>query len=718
MNVSARPFPHTALNCLVWIARRAGVDLSVDRLIHDNALGPEEPSTAQLVRIIRAAGMKAKATKLKMAGLLALGEAFPVLARLNAGGSVIVIGVRETDEGSVIGILDPLARSADVIALKPDDFAKEWSGQVVFVARQTRITDPQQPFGLAWFVPELLRQSRLFGSVGVAAVMLLVLGLVVPIFFQLVIDKVLPHEGYSTLYVLAIAVSIGIAFEAVFGFLRRYLLLYATNRIDMRTSLRTFGRLMLLPVGFFEHIPTGVLLRHMQQVQRIREFLSGRLFLTMLDSLALFVFLPVLFLYSGVLTALVLGFSGLIAASIAVLLPMLRRRLKALYEAESQRQAFLTETIHGIATVKALALEPRQRHDWEERAANAITMQFGASKVSLSGQAITDLLEKLLSVAIIVIGARLVFDHQITIGALVAFQMLSGRVSGPLVQLVGLVNQYQETAIAVKMLSGVMNQPPERATTQRGLAPRINGAVELSGVNFSYGPGLAPAVRDVSFKVPAGSVFGLVGASGSGKTTVTRLLQGLYVPQGGVIRMDGVDVREIDLVHLRQHIGVVLQDSFMFRGTIRQNIGMGKADATIEEIVEAARLGGALEFIERMQKGFDTDLEENAANLSGGQKQRLAIARALIRQPRILIFDEATSALDPESEAIVQENLRSIAKGRTLIMVSHRLSSLVEADAIVVMEGGSVVGLGPHSKVLAECDIYRQLWEKQTQFMR
>ena len=396
---------------------------------------------------------------------------------------------------------------------------------------------------------------------------------------------------------------------------------------------------------------------------------------------------------------------------------MLRRRLKLLYEAESQRQAFLTETIHGIATVKSLAIEPHQRHDWEERAANSINMQFEAAKISQTGQAITGLLEKLLSVAIIVVGALLVFQHGITIGALVAFQMLSNRVSNPLVQLVGLVNQYQETAIAVKMLSGVMNQQPERATTERGLAPRISGAVELSGVSFSYGPELAPAVRDVSFKVPAGSVFGLVGTSGSGKTTVTRLLQGLYVPQSGVIRVDGVDIREIDLVHLRQHIGVVLQDSFMFRGTIRQNIGMAKPDATIEEIVEAARLGGALEFIERMPKGLDTLLEENAANLSGGQKQRLAIARALVRQPRILIFDEATSALDPESEAIVQENLRSIAKGRTLIMVSHRLSSLVGADAIVVMENGAVAGIGPHAKVLAECETYRHLWQRQTQFM-
>lgn len=718
MNVRARPVSHAVLHCFVWIARQSGIDLSLERLIHDHALEQQELPTTQLLRIIRSTEMKAKAVRMKMPELLGLAGAFPVIARIKDGSAVIVVGVRQGADGDEIGIIDPLASNANVIALKPDVFGEQWTGEIVLVKPARRITDPQQPFGLAWFVPELLRQRRLFASVGVAAIMLLALGLAIPLFFQLVIDKVLPHEGYSTLYVLAIAVSLGIAFEAVFGYLRRYLLLYATNRIDMRTAVRTFGRLMLLPVGFFEHIPAGVLLRHMQQVQRIREFLSGRLFLTLLDSVALFVFLPILFMYSTVLTALVLGFSLLIAASIALLLPALRRRLRQLYEVESERQGFLTETIHGIATVKALAFEPRQRRDWEERSANSIMMQFEVAKISLAGQTVTGLLEKSLSVAIIIVGAHLVFQREMTIGALVAFQMLSGRVSNPLVQLVGLVHQYQETAISVKMLSEVMNQPPERASTQRGLLPRLRGAVELSSVSFSYGPGLAPAIRDVSFTIPAGSVFGLVGTSGSGKTTVTRLLQGLYVPQNGVIRMDGVDLREIDLVHLRQHIGVVLQDSFMFRGTIRENIGMGKPDATIEEIVEAARLGGALEFIERMPKGFDTSLEENAANLSGGQRQRLAIARALVRQPRILIFDEATSALDPESEAIVQENLRSIAKGRTLVMVSHRLASLVEADSIAVMENGAVVGIGPHSKILAECEPYRQLWDRQTQFMR
>lgn len=718
MTAQPRGPAHTALLCFVWIARQAGIDLSVERLIHDHSIGLNEPTPTELVRIIRSAGMRAKLATLAVSQLTALGAAFPVLARLRDGNTVVVIGVRRGADGDELGILDPLAKMPGIIALKPEEFSAQWTGETIFVRLVKRLTDPNQPFGLTWFIPELLRQRQLFGGVALAAIMLHALGLAVPLFFQLIIDKVLPHQSYSTLYVLAIAVICAIAFEAVFGFLRRLLLLYASNRIDMRTARRTFGRLMLLPIAFFEQIPAGVLVRHMQQVQRIREFLSGRLFLTLLDSIALLVFLPVLFLYSGTLTALVLGFSLLIVVNIAILLPALRRRLQALYEAESQRQGFLTETVHGMATIKALALEPRERQEWDERTADSIKMQFEVGKISLTVQSITGFLEKLLLIAVIVVGAHLVFDGQLTIGALVAFQMLTGRVSNPLVQLIGLVHEYQETALAIRMLAGVMNQPPERMAEHRGLRPQILGQIELADVSFSYGPGLPPVLRNVSFKIPEGAFFGLVGASGSGKTTVTRLIQGLHAPQSGVVRVDGVDIREIDLVHLRQHLGVVLQDSFVFRGTIRENIATGRPDATFEQIVEAARLGGALEFIERLAKGFDTLLEENASNLSGGQRQRLAIARALVRGPRILLFDEATSALDPESEAIVYGNLRAIARGRTLIMISHRLASLVEADSIVMLDNGGIAGIGSHAALLKDCVPYAQLWAKQTQFIR
>jgi ATP-binding cassette subfamily B protein len=300
-----------------------------------------------------------------------------------------------------------------------------------------------------------------------------------------------------------------------------------------------------------------------------------------------------------------------------------------------------------------------------------------------------------------------------TIGALVAFNMLAGRVSGPLVQMVTMVHEYQEVALAVQMLGEVMNQAGERDGKRDGLRPELDGNIEFENVSFRYGPEGAPALDNISFTIPAGSVFGIVGRSGSGKTTLTRLIAGLYPIQQGLLRIDGFDSRELDLVHLRKSLGLVLQENFLFRGTVRENITCAKRGATFEEVAQAARLAGADEFIERLPRGFDTMLEENAENLSGGQRQRLAIARALITNPRLLILDEATSALDAESETIIRRNLRRIAEGRTVIIVSHRLSMLSDANAILVIDRGRIADLGHHDQLMKNCTTYRQLWNQQ-----
>jgi ATP-binding cassette, subfamily B, bacterial HlyB/CyaB len=578
-------------------------------------------------------------------------------------------------------------------------------------------SDPNQKFGLRWFIPEFLRQRKIFRDVIVAALLLHLFALAVPLFFQLVIDKVLTHEGFSTLIVLTIGISVALVFDAVFSFLRRYLLLFATNKIDIRVATRTFSKLLRLPIDFFENASSGVLVKHMQQSEKIRQFLSGKLFLTVLDATSLFVFIPVLFFYSARLTFVVLFFTFLIGCVIALMIKPFQRRLAELYEAEGQRQALLVETIHGMQTVKSLALEPRQRQDWDSKAAQAVNMNFKVGKISTIAQSVTGFLEKIMLIAVIAIGALGVFDGTVTVGALVAFQMISNRVSGPLVQLVTLVHEYQETALSVKMLGEIMNRPTERDGNARGIRPEFKGRIDFESIAFRYGPDSPPALTNMSFSIPEGTIFGLVGRSGSGKTTVTRLLQGLYPVQEGVIRFDGYDIREIDLVHLRTNIGVVLQDNFLFQGSVRDNIAAAKPDATFEQVIEAARMAGADEFIERLPRGFDTPLTENASNLSGGQKQRLAIARALLTQPRILILDEATSALDPESESIIQKNLKIIAKGRTVIIVSHRLSSLTDADAILVLKQGEMEDLGTHHELVQRCETYKNLWVQQTRHM-
>lgn len=705
---------HTALYCLEFVAARRGVDLSVEQLKHAHAVDGTALPVSAVLRIAQQAGFRAKAAKIEWRTLLDLGEAFPAMVQLANGNWVVVAGAKGgVDE--CVSVIDPLAERRDEpLLINEEQFCANWHGDVLLIKQDQSQGTSEKKFGFRWFIPELLRERRLFIDVAIVATVLYGLGLVVPIFFQLVIDKVLVHESFTTLYVLAVGAIAALTFDAIFNFLRRYLMLYVTSKVDIRVATKTFAHLLGLPVTFFEHISAGVLVKHMQQAGRIREFLTGRLFLTFLDALSLLVFIPVLAMYSVKLTGLVLAFTVLSGLIVIVLLGPFRRRLADLYQAEGTRQALLVETVHGMRTVKSLAMEPLQRRVWDDSCAQSVSMRFKVERISAWAQSVTGFLEKLMTLGIIVLGALDVFSGEMTIGALVAFNMLAGRVSAPLVQMVTMVHEYQEVALAVRMLGEVMNQAPERDVLRSGLRPEIKGAVEFESVSFRYVPEGAATLEDVSFSIAPDRVFGIVGRSGSGKTTLTRLMSGLYPVQQGVVRIDGYDLREIDLVHLRQNIGVVLQDSFLFRGTIRDNIARVKRDATFAEVVQAAQLAGADDFIQLLPRGYDTLLEEGASNLSGGQKQRLAIARALIVNPRILILDEATSALDAESETIIRRNLRRIAAGRTVIIVSHRLSMLAEADSILVIEGGRVVDVDRHDKLIAKCSIYRHLWNQQT----
>ncbi|MCE2858194.1 MAG: peptidase domain-containing ABC transporter [Comamonadaceae bacterium] len=709
----AEVFQHTLIQCLTAVAQHHGLQISPERLISEHALGNEEPGDLAVSRIAEDVGLKAKAERLSWDGLLAQGGVFPLIARLSNGCAVIVVGVRG-DKEKKVAVLDPLASEAVVVMQDQATFCRQWQGQVIFVKREYKLSDPKQPFGFRWFIPEILKQKDAFRDILIAAVAMHVLGMATPIFFQLVIDKVLTHQSETTLWVLGAGIVLALIFDAIFGYLRQLLTLAATNKIDMRLTRRVFSHLLTLPIDYFETATAGVITRHMQQLEKIRSFLTGRIFMTGLDAISLVIFIPILFFYSVQLALIVLVFTAMIAAIIVAMLPAYQRRLNALYSAEGQRQAMLVETIHGMRTVKALAIEPTQRKFWDQRSAEAITMHYRVGRISITGSAITDFLGKLLPVVIIVIGAQQVFDQTLSVGALIAFQMISGRVVGPLIAMVGLVNEYQETALSVRMMGEVMNRAPEGRADAGGLRPTLVGDISFDAVTFRYPGATTTALDKASFNIAAGSVIGIVGRSGSGKTTLTKLIQGLYPLQEGLIRFDGIDAREFDLSHLRRQIGVVLQENFLFRGSIKENLCATKPDASFEEIVAAAQAAGADEFIERMPQGYDTLLEENAANLSGGQKQRLSIARSLISNPRILILDEAASALDPESESIFINNLSRIAVGRTVVMISHRLSTLVNAHTILVMQNGKLVDSGPHKELLTRSETYSNLWNQQT----
>ena len=625
-------------------------------------------------------------------------------------------GFRPNDENNKnLVLVDPETRpdtsSQRFLYWSQEEYEEACSGEGILLKRIYKLTDENQPFGLLWFLPEFFKLKGVFGQIALAVLAMTAIALVIPLFFQIVVDKVLANGTYQTLNVLMIGVCVALIFNAFMEYLRSYLLLFATNKIDINTATKTFRHLMRLPIDFFERVPSGVLLKHMQQTEKIRGFLSGNLFFTALEVSTLVVFIPFLLLYSVRLTLVVMALSLMMAIVIGTLIRPFQRRLHELYNAEGKRQSMLVEAIHGIRTVKSLAIEPVQEKAWNDSTAFAINAYFRVGKISMTAKTLSQFLELLMTVTIIYMGTTMVFDLQLQVGELIAFQMLSGRVTGPLVRMVALVHEYQQVALSVKMLGVVMNTPSEPAGG--GVRNPLKGNITFENVTFQYTPDTPQVIKNFSLEVKSGQSLGIVGRSGSGKTTLTKLLQGLYPVQSGIIKIDGIDIREIDKTHLRSSIGVVLQENYFFNGTVRENICLTKRSATLEEIIYAAKLAGADEFVQKLPKGYDTMLEENASNLSGGQKQRLAIARALLTNPAILIFDEATSALDPESEMVIQNNLAAMSRGRTVLIISHRLSIVSGASQILVLEEGVRAALAPHKELMSIPGTYKEFWQQQ-----
>ena len=705
---------HSGLFGLCAIARHHGLDLDPRELMHEHAVDRDEPPLEELARIAQKHEFKAKLRHIKWTDLEGFARVFPMLLETKEGHCAILCGQRQDDKAAAF--VDPqwaLENPKEHFRfVTQEEWEGLFTGRALLMKRVWKLSDENQPFGLRWFIPHFLKLKGLFGQIALGVLLISLLSLATPLFFQNIVDKVLVNQSFSTLNVLGVGVLGAILFHTLVEYLKGNLLLFATNKVDIATATRTFAHLMHLPVGFFEQVPSGVILKHMQQTEKIRGFLSGSLFFTLLDVASLVFFLPFLMLYSVRLTLVVLAFTALMALVVALLVKPFQRRLDALYAAEGRRQSRLVEAIHGIRTVKSLALEPSEERTWGRRSAAAVRAHYVVGKISLTARTLSQCLEAAMNIAVIWMGALLVFKGSMTVGALIAFQMLAGRVTSPLVRLVGLIHEYQQTALSVRMLGVVMNTPTE-ANAGRVRAP-LKGAVRFEEVTFRYRPELPPALDNLSVSVPPGGVLGIVGRSGSGKTTLTKLLQGLHAPTMGLVKIDGVDIREIEKSHLRSSIGIVLQENYFFNGTVRENICLSRPSATAAEMLRASSLAGAHEFVQQLPQGYDTMLEENASNLSGGQRQRLAIARALLNNPPILIFDEATSALDPESEAAVLKNLAAIARGRTVLIVSHRLSMVAGAQQILVLDHGKAVACGTHRELLSQDGIYRQFWRQQT----
>ncbi|MBF0582947.1 MAG: peptidase domain-containing ABC transporter [Magnetococcales bacterium] len=704
----------SALRCFFLVCQHHGIEVTPERFMGAH----EDDIIGSVLSLMHDVGLQGKLLKnRKWDDLASLGTAYPVMVEHKSGHWVIVASAVDAADGSVsAAVMDPRSEQAGLVLVPRQLFEEQWNGSILLIKREYNLDDEPRTFDLRWFLPEIMKNAKYFRDIIVAATMINLLSFVMPLSFQIMLDKVVPHQSHQTLFTLTIILVIATVFDGLFTYVRQMLMIYATNKIDAQLIVRTFEHLLRLPMPFFESMPTGVLIRHMQQTESIRGFLTGGLFHTLLDASALPLLLVGLTLYSGSLTLVVLLFTVAIAAIIGLMIPAFKKRLEQLYIAEGSRNADLVETVHGMRAVKSLALEPLRKATWDRKVANCIEQRTSVGQFGAIAATLTHMLQGLMGLTVLSLGIFLVFDGDLSIGALVAFNMLSGRVTGPLVQIVGLINQYQQTALSVQMLGHVMNYPPERDPNQRGIRPTITGQIEFQDVTFRYDKSATPALRGVSFRVEEGQMIGVVGRSGSGKTTITRLIQSIHTAQEGMILLDGNDIRHFELPHLRRSIGVVLQDNILFRGTVRDNIAAAKPDASLLEVIEAAKLAGADEFIDRLSHSYETPVEEGASNFSGGQRQRIAIARALLLSPRLLIFDEATSALDPESEAIIRHSLSKISSGRTMIIVSHRLSSLTSTDAILVLDKGEVVDFAPHEVLLERCKIYRHLWDQQNSF--
>ncbi len=706
---------NSLLGALVIAARHRGIHLTVAQLVHDHLLQPGMPSVGQLLNIAAASGLRASLTRLEWNDLASLDKVLPAIVLLRNGEAMVLRHVDLRAQPPHVSLQDPNAGEDAPLVVDEARFAAAWTGEAILVKRDYRIRDEDQPFGWRLIAGQLLRDRRIARDVSIAAVALSLLAVAPIMFWRLLIDRVLYYGSLDTLAVLCVAMAVLVAFETGFGYLRRYLVLYLSQRVDAKLSTFMFDKVLSLPIDFFERNPVGEITRDISEFYKIRNFLTGQMFGSVLDSLVLFVFLPIMFFFSPLLTGFVLAFCALICLWIILRLPALRAKSTAVFAAEGEKSSFLVETLHGIRTVKVMALDARRRHDWDVQVAKAARLRFEEGRLGNMIHSVVVPLERVMTSGVFALAVYLAIStkEEMYVGALVAFMMLTQRVVTPLIQLSQLITEYDEVRLAAAVIAKLVNQPPEEGRAAAGVRTPIRGKVEFAQVRFRYQGTTAPALDRVSFEIPQGAVFGIMGRSGSGKTTVTRLLQSLHSNYEGLIKIDGIDLREYDVDHLRSNLGVVLQENFLFRGTIRETISAGKPDATFEEVVVAARLAGAEEFIERLPRGYETYIYEGSANLSGGQRQRLAIARALITNPRILILDEATSALDAESEAIVNANLARIGRDRTLIIISHRLSMLVPADAILVLERGAVYDIGRHDELIERCDIYSNLWYQQ-----
>jgi subfamily B ATP-binding cassette protein HlyB/CyaB len=680
-------------------------DVAADRGQLRHRLGTDRIDVPEMLRCARDLGLKARAWRTKWSRLAR--TPLPAIASLRDGGFMLL--ARATEDKVLVQ-----SPQTGPVLMTREEFVGVWDGGLISMARRAGLADIAHRFGIGWFMGAIHKYRRLLGEVLVASFFLQLFGLISPLFFQVVIDKVLVHRSLSTLDVLVIGLLAIAAFETVVAVLRTYLFSHTTNRIDVELGARLFHHLLALPMAYFQARRVGDSVARVRELENIRTFLTSSALTLVIDLFFTFVFLAVMFFYAPMLTWIVIGSLPVYVAISGAVTPLFRRRLDEKFQRGAENQAFLVESVTGIETLKAMAVEPQMQRRWEEQLAGYVSASFRVLSLGNTASQVVQFVSKIVTASILYFGAKLVIDGSLSVGELVAFNILASRVSAPVLRLAQMWQDFHQARLSVQRLGDILNTTAESTYLPgRARLPAIRGGIRFDHVSFRYRLDGQQVLHDVTFDIPAGQTVGIVGPSGSGKSTFAKLVQRLYVPESGRVLVDGMDLGLADPAWLRRQIGVVLQENVLFNRSVRDNIALTDPAMPMERVIAAARLAGAHDFILELAEGYDTIVGERGSTLSGGQRQRIAIARALVTNPRILIFDEATSALDYESERIIQENMREIVKGRTVLVIAHRLSTVRAMDRIVTLEGGRVVEDGSHDALIKTGGRYASLHRLQ-----
>jgi len=697
----------SALGALVAVAKFYGIPAEYEQIKRAYVVRAEGMDTLTLLRAGRDIGLKAKQFFLKSADNLT-SIPYPAIAVL--GGNHYVVLLRKEQE--TLYLHDSLTERTLTVPLS--EFASRWTGEVILLSRRFTLERIKQKFGLVWFAPQVLRyRNQLLWVLGLS-LLLQLFGLATPLFTQVIIDKVLVHRSLNTLDIMILGMLGLNLFQLWMTALRSYLFTHTTSKIDVVLSSQLFRHITSLPLSYFDRWQVGDVVSRLGELEKIRSFLTGVGLTIVLDVVFAVVYIVVMFIYSGYLSIIVLIALPIYLVLQLIVTPIFKRLLNQLFLIGAENQSFLIEAVTGVETVKSVSVENQFVQRYEQILARLVKTAFATANLANVANGIATFVQQLFTLLVLWVGAYLVIDQKMSVGELIAFQMMSSQVISPILRLVNMWQTFQQTRVSIERLGDVMNADVEPAfNPNRTSLPSVKGEIVFERVSFKYRDEGAEVLRAVSFHIQSGMRIGVVGRSGSGKSTVTKLMQRLYVPGWGRVLIDGVDLAQVEPSWLRRQIGVVLQESFLFNGTIAYNIGIADPGMPRERIEEVARIAGVDKFLGDLSDGLDSPVGERGGRLSGGQRQRVAIARAILTDPRVLIFDEATSALDVESELSIMDNLDAIAAGRTMILIAHRLSTVRHCDKILVLDKGQVVEEGTHEELLDRQGMYYYLQQQQ-----